>query len=335
MKRILSSATIVLFALFAVTSILGCTSTPTGWISDYEEGQKIADKTGKDLFLFFSGEDTDGVSTQLRTSIFDTPAFIEAAGKDYVLVHLDFSESRMMPTELAENATEEEKKKAEEQMAQLEKDIDVAVKFGIINGSLPVMLLATAEGYVYGTIAYDATITTPEQFIPLMEENKENQDKIKTLAKTVDSSSGVDKLIAIDELYEATDPTYTYLLADFFGMAAELDPNNESGKRGKYDVLNAYIVSSQFLFEGDVESAINAMLAPIENGFCSDEEKQELMYQAAYFYSLTGDTENMSNYLQQALDLAPESEIATTIKTTLDAYKLASENAGVSAEGME
>lgn len=332
MKRFLSGIAASLAVLLIFVS---CASTPTGWISDYEEGQQLASKEGKDLFLFFSSEDSDGVSTQLRSSIFDTESFIKAAGKDYVLVHLDFSESRLMAVQVPEDATEEQKQAAEASMPQLEKDLGTAMNFSVTEDGLPAMILATAQGYVYGVVAYDATVTTPEQFMAVVNENSENRNKIKTLVKAIDSSSGVEKLKAIDELYEATDPAYTYLLADFFSMAPELDPSNESGKRGKYAILNAYSIATEALYTGDAFGAISAMLAPIEEGFCSPEEQQELYYQAAYFASLVGDSENMMNYLTTALELAPESEMAAAIRLTIDAYSMANESTGVSAEGME
>lgn len=332
MKRFLSGIAASLAVLLIFVS---CASTPTGWISDYEEGQQLAGKEGKDLFLFFSSEDSDGVSTQLRSSIFDTESFIKAAGKDYVLVHLDFSESRLMAVQVPEDATEEQKQAAEAAMPQLEKDLGTAMNFSVTEDGLPAMILATAQGYVYGVVAYDATVTTPEQFMAVVNENSENRNKIKTLVKAIDSSSGVEKLKAIDELYEATDPAYTYLLADFFSMAPELDPSNESGKRGKYAILNAYSIATEALYTGDAFGAISAMLAPIEEGFCSPEEQQELYYQAAYFASLVGDSENMMNYLTTALELAPESEMAAAIRLTIDAYSMANESTGVSAEGME
>lgn len=332
MKRFLSGIAASLAVLLIFVS---CASTPTGWISDYEEGQQLASKEGKDLFLFFSSEDSDGVSTQLRSSIFDTESFIKAAGKDYVLVHLDFSESRLMAVQVPEDATEEQKQAAEAAMPQLEKDLGTAMNFSVTEGGLPAMILATAQGYVYGVVAYDATVTTPEQFMAVVNENSENRNKIKTLVKAIDSSTGVEKLKAIDELYEATDPAYTYLLADFFSMAPELDPSNESGKRGKYAILNAYSIATEALYTGDAFGAISAMLAPIEEGFCSPEEQQELYYQAAYFASLVGDSENMMNYLTTALELAPESEMAAAIRLTIDAYSMANESTGVSAEGME
>ena len=332
MKRFLSGIAASLAVLLIFVS---CASTPTGWISDYEEGQQLASKEGKDLFLFFSSEDSDGVSTQLRSSIFDTESFIKAAGKDYVLVHLDFSEARLMAVQVPEDATEEQKQAAEAAMPQLEKDLGTAMNFSVTEGGLPAMILATAQGYVYGVVAYDATVTTPEQFMAVVNENSENRNKIKTLVKAIDSSTGVEKLKAIDELYEATDPAYTYLLADFFSMAPELDPSNESGKRGKYAILNAYSIATEALYTGDAFGAISAMLAPIEEGFCSPEEQQELYYQAAYFSSLVGDSDNMMNYLTTALELAPESEMAAAIRLTIDAYSMANESTGVSAEGME
>ena len=145
MKRFLSGVAACLAVLLVFA---GCASAPTGWVSDYEEGQQLASKEGKDLFLFFSSEDTDGVSTQLRTSIFDTESFIKTAGKDYVLVHLDFSESRLMSVQVGEDATDEQKQAAEAAMPQLEKDIGTAMNFSVTEGGMPAMILATAQGYV-------------------------------------------------------------------------------------------------------------------------------------------------------------------------------------------
>jgi hypothetical protein len=332
MKKFLFSVVASLALLFVFVS---CASAPTGWLADYEEGQQLASKEGKDLFLFFSSEDTDGVSTQLRTSIFDTESFIQAVGKEYVLVHLDYSESRLAALQLPEDAIEEQKKAAEADLPQLEKDIGTAVNFSVTEAGMPAMILATPQGYVYGVITYNAEVTTPEQFMAVISENNENRDKIKALIQAIDKSTGVDKLNAIDNLYEATDPSYRHLLADLYGMAADLDPNNESGKRGKYAILNAYAVATESLYVGDAHGAISAILAPIAEGFSSPEEQQELYYQAAYFASLIGDSETMFNYLSTALELAPDSEMAAAIQMTIDAYVLSNESDGVTVEGME
>ena len=77
------------------------------------------------------------------------------------------------------------------------------------------------------------------------------------------------------------------------------------------------------------------MLAPIDEGFCSPVEQQELYYQSAYFASLIGDAENMMNYLSAALACAPDSEMAASIQMTIYAYTMVNESAGLSAEGME
>ncbi len=333
MKRIMSG--VALAALVVTLSLTGCTKAQNAWIADYGEAQQLASEEGKDLLLFFSREDADGVSTQLRTSIFDTPAFVNEASKDYVLVHLDYSDSRMMSVQVGEDATEAEKKAAEEARPQLEKDIDTALRFSVDGEGMPVLLLTTAQGYVYGTIAYDASVTTPEQFLAVIDGNKENRDKIRALVKAIDESTGVDKLNAIDELYEATDPAYTSPLSELYGQAAELDPNNESGKRGKYAIRNAYAIATDSLLNGDIDTAIAAMLDPIDEGFCSDLEKQELLYQAAYFSYLIGDSEATLKYLGQALEWAPHSEMALDIRMNLEAYALAQENPGITTEGIE
>ena len=112
-----------------------------------------------------------------------------AAGKSAEEIAKEFTD--------ALNKATAQQKAAEEARPQLEKDIDTALRFSVDGEGMPVLLLTTAQGYVYGTIAYDASVTTPEQFLAVIDGNKENRDKIRALVKAIDESTGVDKLILL------------------------------------------------------------------------------------------------------------------------------------------
>jgi len=60
------------------------------WHTDMNEAMKVADKTKKPLFLFFTGSDWCGWCKRLQKEVFVTPEFTEWAKKNVVLVELDF-----------------------------------------------------------------------------------------------------------------------------------------------------------------------------------------------------------------------------------------------------
>lgn len=309
-----------LIAVCSAVTMLSCASGKTAWISDFEEAQKLAEQQQKDIFLFFSGEDYDGVSTQMRTTIFENKDFIKTVGKKYVLVHLDFSNSVYEATQIAEDATEEEKAAAAEQTAILEKNYAVAMNYSV--SSMPTILLLSQDGYVYGTVPYDATITTPAQYIEQVATFNEKAEFVNKQIPIIESAEGIEKVYAIDALYESLDPAYRYLMLDLAVQVPELDPENKSGVTGKYEVQLAYSNAVEAMINGDIIGATNALLAPISTGHLNNEEKQELYYQVAYFYSLMGTdyTASVLDYLQKAYDVAPDSEIAGSIKMTIDTY---------------
>lgn len=309
-----------LIAVCSAVTMLSCASGKTAWISDFEEAQKLAEQQQKDIFLFFSGEDYDGVSTQMRTTIFEKEDFIKTVGKKYVLVHLDFSNSVYEATQIAEDATEEEKAAAAEQTAILEKNYAVAMNYSV--SSMPTILLLSQDGYVYGTVPYDATITTPAQYIEQVATFNEKAEFVNKQIPIIESAEGIEKVYAIDALYESLDPAYRYLMLDLAVQVPELDPENKSGVTGKYEVQLAYSNAVEAMINGDIIGATNALLAPISTGHLNNEEKQELYYQVAYFYSLMGTdyTASVLDYLQKAYDAAPDSEIAGSIKMTIDTY---------------
>lgn len=288
------------------------------WSNDYEETREKAAKENKNILIFFSGEDWDTYSTGLKDSIFYTKDFVDNLSKEYELVHLDFSESLYSQAEVAEDATEEEKAKAEELQAKLIEDTTVANNF-LVN-SMPTVLLVSPAGYVYGAIPYDESVTTVAQYVEQINGYKEAGEKVASLTKELETKTGVDKIAVIDGLFETVLPSHQSLLRDLAAEVPSLDPDNVSGRRGEYEVINAYNKSYEAIMGMDVLGAVDILLEPIDSGYLTTAQKQELYYQAAYFYYMLGAdySENMMSLLKTGYNLDPASEIATTIKMTMD-----------------
>ena len=94
-------------AVFAVSFVLvGCSKNEektvrkpsenidsSTWIDNLIDGKAAAEKEDKKIFLFFSGDDQDQSSAELKGKIFNLDGFISEMTGKYVLVNLDFSNS--------------------------------------------------------------------------------------------------------------------------------------------------------------------------------------------------------------------------------------------------
>ncbi len=325
MKKRVFSVFVLCLILLSVSMCFSCKKevATKGWLNDFEQATEIAQEQDKSILLFVSGEDWDGVSTKTRTEILEKPEFIDAMDKEFVLVHLDFSNSLFNATEVAEDATEEEKAKAAELKAELDKKSEVIMNLNINTMVFPVFALLTNNGFVYSASEYSSTLEDVQKYLDFFFSLNETRDKIYEITKRISTSKGVKKAIAIDELIETLPPNHQYLATHLALTVPELDPDNKSGLLGKYQVQVAYSNAIKHVYENDFESAIEKLLEPIGNGILNGEQEQELYFQAAFFYSKMGDlhTEEIIEYLKLAYEAAPNSEPAqAAIKPALNMF---------------
>ncbi|MBQ7881899.1 MAG: thioredoxin family protein [Treponema sp.] len=301
--------------------LVACSSKPAGWLTDFDEAKKIANRQDKNLLIFFSGEDWDGVSTDLKTNILTTPEFMTVVEEDYVLVQIDISNVAYESTEVPEDATEEEKAAAQAILADLEKKSEIASNFSV--NTMPAILLTTKDGYIFSSL-YNDPNTTREEYLEKIANAKETGNNIRELSKKVKSSRGVKKVTAINNLYEALEPSYRYLLGDLISQTLELDPENKSGVMDKFSIHDSNAKAMTKFMQGDFEAGIAELKAPLETTFLSIEQKQEIYYQIAYLYAtmLGPDyNETVMENLETGYNLDTTTEIAATMKHTIDIYK--------------
>ncbi len=85
------------------------TAAPT-WLTSYDQALKLAKESGKPILARFTGSDWNGLCIKQQTEVFDTAEFKEWAGKNVVLLLVDFP-SRKGQDEPTKNQNQELKKK--------------------------------------------------------------------------------------------------------------------------------------------------------------------------------------------------------------------------------
>jgi thioredoxin-related protein len=87
-------------ALGAATILFLATTASAGtWLTSYEEAAKQAKKDNKLILADFTGSDWCGWCMKLKREVFDTPQFAEWAGRNVILLELDFPKNKKLPAE--------------------------------------------------------------------------------------------------------------------------------------------------------------------------------------------------------------------------------------------
>ncbi len=304
------------FGALFVLSFFSC-SNGKKWYTNFDEASAKAKKSGKNIFLLFSGDDWDNTSADFKTNVLQTEEFAKEIGKKYILLNLDFSQNEYEKTEVEENATEEEKNAAQEIAAlYLEKE-KLVLEYHV--QQYPAIFITTPEGYYIDSINYDASFTDFASFQGKFNDHQGLIDKANGLTQAIKKAKGKDKALAIDSFYEATPTDYQPLLVPMFKEVLSLDEENETGLLGKYELAQAYIQSFDVANEGNVEGAVTVITSVADNPalHLDKDQKQMAYYTGAYILSLSGshDFDKILDLLQKAYDASPNGIHAKDVQT--------------------
>ncbi len=297
-------------ACFAILVYCTSCSKKPVWYDDLTQAKAAAEKQNKNIFLFFSGEDWDEKTSGFKTSVLSTSEFMSSVGKKYVLANLDLSQAQYASTIGEENTSEKSK--------ALQKKRDIIQQYGVVQ--IPVIYLLSKEGYVLSIIHYNESMTSVSALQDVLSVSDDNIQEVSACIDAVNSSSGTDKVRAIDSLYEATISTGRYVLAPLVSQVASLDINNETGLVGKYEFITTYN-NAVDKFSLDETAGIAESFAEIaETGHLDPIRKQEAYYNAAFIMAVIGDSDydTMYGYLQKALAQDTQSEHAEDISLMME-----------------
>ena len=184
----------------------------------------------------------------------------------------------------------------------------------------PSVYVLSKESYVLASFVYEEENASPADFRQLLKEHTVSYDAMQALIKGTKKGKPLDRVLAIDALYEATAPEYRVFLADPIDSVIKLDKKNESGILGKYIYAAADAKAVNAINQGNVNDAVQSYINAAENPLLEPELKQQSYYIAAYLCSMTGsaDASVITDYLQKAIDAAPESEEVASIQKIME-----------------
>jgi thioredoxin-related protein len=192
------------------------------WIDDFDKAVELAKKEKKDIFVDFTGSDWCSWCIRLRKEVFVHEAFFAEAGKQYVLVELDFPRSEELKAKVPNPARNQELFK----------------KYGL--PGYPSILLFTADGDAYAQMGYQPG--GPEKYVERMailrEGNLPELAAAKELTRLVKESKGPERVAAAEKaiasLRELTDISDQLIVrVEPVKAVVAADPENKEGLAAK------------------------------------------------------------------------------------------------------
>ena len=146
------------------------------WTTNYQEAQELSKKSGKPLFLFFTGSDWCGWCKALDKEVLTSEAFSSLVGNTFIFMKIDFP----IYTSL-DDATKKQNE-------------DLKEKFEI--KGFPTIVLVSSEGHQMGILGYKAGggKSYAEYLLKLVK----NQDQFKQGMKTLQKQD----LASLESLYK-------------------------------------------------------------------------------------------------------------------------------------
>lgn len=322
--------------IIAASIFTSCQAKPDkfGIYDDFDTALNVAQSKNMDiLFTVTISDSTDDNSAEFLSNVLKTEAFKEYAKKSFICVNLDFSEARY-ESAYPENEVPANQQKAVDKMREkYERDMKFATVYSI--ETIPSVLLLSKEGYVIYELPCDSSIIKPEDFISLIESEKENIDSNKNLYENALKGSPEQQLEAIDNLYESTPGKYKLLLGNQIKRFIELDSGNKTRKLSKYLIAAANIDGQNSMLKGDVEGTLKAFEKITSSEFTSADEKQQAYFICVHILmqANSSDIDRMLDLTQKAYDCNPQSQLAPQIQMYISMLQSAKEEAAANEAG--
>ena len=296
---------IFLFLIFFAIVFAGCTRNSSkdefGIFHDLEKTISVAEKSDKKILLVFTKLESGGFNETLVNQVLHAQDYQEKIGAEFETCQIDFSKEDFSS----------QKKSAKKTKAQTERDMNTTVIYGV--ETPPTVMILSPQGYVISSITYLSCINVQE-FSNIIEVEREKIDAMEKMVAAVKNTEGIEKISAIDLLYENTHANYRYQLRKLCDEVVRSDKKNESGLVGKYLLARASTEAMDCYLARKPEKAAECYIKYVRSKFLSVEEKQRCYYAAAY---ITGNerpsvkiSEKILGYLDSLVKLDSETPIA-------------------------
>ena len=286
------------------------------WTVNFDFAKKIAKEKDLNLLLLFTGSDWCIWCKRLNEEVFSKDAFQEEVVKMFVPVKFDFPSSFKFPKAIADGYA-------------AERD-----KYGV--RGYPTVVLTDCEGNAFAVTGYqpggeEAYLTTLKN---LIDGKKELEAKVAEL-KDGDAAAGQALYEALEE-YAARfkdAPCVKDGLKKYYDICREKCPDISRALEREEKVrqrLNE-IAEQYKLGEGydpseatpeKVDQAAADYQAVIDSFKLEGEMKQEVLMKIAVLYAIVQEDEKLQSYVDQAIEAAPESELAERFREQKNAQEV-------------
>ena len=285
------------------------------WTVNFDFAKKIAKEKDLNLLLLFTGSDWCVWCKKLNEEVFSQEEFQQEVVKMFVPVKFDFPSSFKFPKEIADGYA-------------AERD-----KYGV--RGYPTVVLTDCEGNAFAVCGYQPG--GAEGYITLLNNlvdgKKELDAKVAEL-KDGDAAAASELYNTLEEYSEKfKDPCVKEGLKKYYDICREKSPEisralerEEKIKQRLAEIDEQYKIGPGYdPSEATPEKAQQAVAdyeALINSFSLEGEKKQEILMKMAFAYITVQEDEKAQEYLDKAVEAAPESEIADMIRETRSAQEV-------------
>lgn len=291
-----------------------------GFYADMDSGLAAAKKSSQSVLVFITQEGEDEHSASFMETVRSDEVQGQIASK-YALVHMDFSQSAFQKTVVRDADSKEVQEEAKKAADVMQKNSRFAA---LINPEFtPAVYMFTSEGYYVSHLVLKGD-EKADGFMVALKADEVKLNAIREMIAKTKVGKSLEKVSAIDALFEATQPEYRFFLIDLVNEAINLDKKNKSGLMSKYIITRTEYDAMICFYDNNASGAVNAYVKAAKEKFLSAEEKQQAYYMAALVLVKSSGPESVPmivNYLEKSLEAAPKSAVASKVKDNLDYFK--------------
>ena len=292
----------------------------SGFYADMDSGLAAAKKSSQSVLVFITQEGEDELSASFMETVRSDEVQGQIASK-YALVHMDFSQSAFQKTVVRDADSKEVQEESKKAADVMQKNSRFAA---LINPEFtPAVYMFTSEGYYVSHLVLKGD-EKADGFMVALKADEVKLNAIREMIAKTKVGKSLEKVSAIDALFEATQPEYRFFLIDLVNEAINLDKKNKSGLMSKYIITRTEYDAMICFYDNNASGAVNAYVKAAKEKFLSAEEKQQAYYMAALVLVKSSGPESVPmivNYLEKSLEAAPKSAVASKVKDNLDYFK--------------
>lgn len=302
MKKTFRIILSTLLLTVCATAFFSCNKASVAWGTDFELARQEAELEGKDILIFFSGNEWDGISPDLMANFLSNKKFMKEAGKEFVLLTAD------TPADVTTMSDEEYT------------NLMILTNTCGIH-TCPSIIICDKDGSPYYEIAYLKDTTTLDDMVTDVRTAAAVKREITTLEAKLETALGAERAKIIDELISTIPEDYIGRYYELMATIPVIDPENESGLVGKYTLVAAVQRASMLMYQGDYLGSLNQFASAADSRYLSVSQKQECLYYASYFAVQMNLWEEAIDFMEKAYIIDPDSENGKIIAEMLPQMK--------------